>query len=180
MPTQEKRDLIIVESPTKAKTISKIVGEKYTVLSSQGHIRDLPEKSLGIDIENDFKPEYIIEKEKIKIINLLKKAVDNAEFIYLASDDDREGEAISWHLKNVLNPEDQKTKRIVFHEITENAIKNAIQNPRDININLVNSQQTRRILDRLVGYKISPILWKKIKKGLSAGRVQSVAVKLIV
>ena len=180
MAVQNKKDLIIVESPTKAKTISKIVGDKYTVMSSQGHVCDLPKKGLGIDIKNDFKPEYIIEKDKTKLISLLKNAVNNANFIYLASDDDREGEAISWHLKNVLATDDQKTKRIVFHEITDKAIKNAILNPRDININLVNSQQARRILDRLVGYKISPILWKKIQKGLSAGRVQSVAVKLIV
>ena len=172
--------LIIVESPFKAKTIKKIIGDKFDVMSSQGHICDLPKKELGIDLNNDFKPNYIVDSLKKKIVSDLKNKTKEAEVIYLASDDDREGEAISWHLKNVLELDDSKIKRIVFHEITEKAIKNAILNPRTINLDLVNSQQSRRILDRLVGYKISPILWEKIKAGLSAGRVQSVAVRLIV
>lgn len=173
-------NLIIVESPFKAKTIKKIVGNKFEVMSSQGHICDLPKKDIGIDINNDFKPNYIIDSLKKKIVSELKNKSKSADVIYLASDDDREGEAISWHLKNVLELTDDKIRRIVFHEITENAIKKAILNPRNLNLNLVNSQQARRILDRLVGYKISPILWSKIKTGLSAGRVQSVAVRLIV
>lgn len=172
--------LIIVESPFKAKTIKKIVGDNYEVMSSQGHICDLPQKDLGIDINNDFKPNYVIDRLKKKIVNDLKLKSKSAGIIYLASDDDREGEAISWHLKNVLELDDSRIKRIVFHEVTEKAIKNAISNPRAINLDLVNSQQARRILDRLVGYKVSPILWQKIKTGLSAGRVQSVAVRLIV
>lgn len=173
-------NLIIVESPFKAKTIKKIVGNKFEVMSSQGHICDLPKKDIGIDINNDFKPNYIIDSLKKKIVSELKTKSKSADVIYLASDDDREGEAISWHLKNVLELTDDKIRRIVFHEITENAIKKAILNPRNLDLNLVNSQQARRILDRLVGYKISPILWSKIKTGLSAGRVQSVAVRLIV
>ena len=174
------RGLIIVESPFKAKTIKKIVGNKFEVMSSQGHICDLPKKDIGIDINNDFKPNYIIDTLKNKIVNELKNKSKLSDVIYLASDDDREGEAISWHLKNILELSDDKIRRIVFHEITESAIKKAILNPRQLDLNLVNSQQARRILDRLVGYKISPLLWSKIKAGLSAGRVQSVAVRLIV
>ena len=173
--------VVIVESPAKAKTINKFLGKDYSVMSSFGHIRDLPAKSMAVDIENNFSPQYEISSDKKKVVRDLMSATKNAEAIYLASDDDREGEAISWHLKEVLNLPSDKTRRIIFHEVTEKAIKQAITSPRDIDMNLVNSQQARRILDRLVGYMISPVLWAKIKKGgLSAGRVQSVAVRLIV
>ena len=174
------RNLVIVESPAKAKTIKKYLGDDFEVTSSQGHIRDLPTKEIGIDIDNNFTPKYIINPDKKRIVNDLKRMSASAKVIYLASDDDREGEAISWHLKTALELTDDKIKRIVFHEITEKAIKNAVANPRKIDMDLVNSQQARRLLDRLVGYKLSPVLWKKIKSGLSAGRVQSVAVKMIV
>jgi len=173
------KKLVIVESPAKAKTIKKFLGKDFEVESSYGHIADLPTKEIGINLK-DFTPKYIISKDKKDIIKKLKSLSSKADQILLASDEDREGEAIAWHLKNQLKLSDDKTKRIVFHEITESAIKNAIKNPRDINYNLVNAQQARRLLDRLVGYELSPVLWKKIKKGLSAGRVQSVAVKLIV
>ena len=172
--------LVIVESPAKAKTIKKYLGDGFSVMSSFGHIRDLPTKEIGIDLENNFSPCYIVLPDKKKIVSDLEKASKAADIIYLASDDDREGEAISWHLKTVLKLSDDKIKRIVFHEITEKAITNALKNPRQINMSLVDSQQARRILDRIVGYKLSPVLWKKIKSGLSAGRVQSVAVRLIV
>ena len=174
------RNLVIVESPAKAKTIKKYLGDDFEVTSSQGHIRDLPTKEIGIDIDNNFTPKYIINPDKKRIVNDLKRMSSSAKVVYLASDDDREGEAISWHLKTALELTDDKIKRIVFHEITEKAIKNAVANPRKIDMDLVNSQQARRLLDRLVGYKLSPVLWKKIKSGLSAGRVQSVAVKMIV
>ena len=174
------RNLVIVESPAKAKTIKKYLGDDFEVTSSQGHIRDLPTKEIGIDIDNNFTPKYIINPDKKRIVNDLKRMSASAKVVYLASDDDREGEAISWHLKTALELTDDKIKRIVFHEITEKAIKNAVDNPRKIDMDLVNSQQARRLLDRLVGYKLSPVLWKKIKSGLSAGRVQSVAVKMIV
>jgi DNA topoisomerase-1 len=173
------KKLVIVESPAKAKTIKKFLGKDYEVESSYGHIADLPSKEIGINLEN-FTPKYIVSEDKKAIIKKLKSLSKKSDEVLLASDEDREGEAIAWHLKNQLKLDDDKTKRIVFHEITESAIKNAIQNPRDINYDLVNAQQARRILDRLVGYELSPILWKKIKKGLSAGRVQSVAVRLIV
>ena len=173
-------NLVIVESPAKAKTIKKYLGDDFEVTSSQGHIRDLPIKEIGIDIDNNFTPKYIINPDKKRIVNDLKRMSASAKVVYLASDDDREGEAISWHLKTALELTDDKIKRIVFHEITEKAIKNAVANPRKIDMDLVNSQQARRLLDRLVGYKLSPVLWKKIKSGLSAGRVQSVAVKMIV
>jgi DNA topoisomerase-1 len=173
------KKLVIVESPAKAKTIKKFLGKDYEVASSYGHIADLPSKELGINLD-DFTPEYVISKDKKDVIKKLKSLSDKADQILLASDEDREGEAIAWHLKNQLNLDDNKTTRIVFHEITENAIKNAIKNPRSINYNLVDAQQARRLLDRLVGYELSPVLWRKVKKGLSAGRVQSVAVKLIV
>jgi len=173
------KKLVIVESPAKAKTIKKFLGKDYDVESSYGHIADLPSKEIGIDLEN-FTPKYIISKDKKEVIKKLKKLSEKADEILLASDEDREGEAIAWHLKNQLKLKDEQTKRIVFHEITEQAIKNAIANPRDINYNLVDAQQARRLLDRLVGYELSPILWRKIKKGLSAGRVQSVAARLIV
>ncbi len=173
-------NLVIVESPAKAKTIEKFLGKDYTVKSSFGHIRDLSKKKLGIDIENNFEPEYVISEDKKKVVDELKKITKDSNTIWLASDEDREGEAIAWHLSEVLKLDKSKTRRIVFHEITKNAIQNAIENPRDINQSLVNAQQARRILDRLVGFEISPILWKKVKPALSAGRVQSVAVRLIV
>ena len=170
-------NLIIVESPTKATTIKKFLKDKYNVLASYGHIRDLPKSELGVDIENNFEPKYIIPKKSRKTISELKKAAEKSKNIIIATDEDREGESIAWHIKEVLKLEDYQ--RIVFHEITPKAIENAIKNPRKIDMNLVNAQQARRILDRLVGYKLSPFLWKKITKGLSAGRVQSVAVRLI-
>ncbi len=174
------KNLVIVESPAKAKTIEKYLGDDFTVASSYGHVRDLPKGDNAIDKENNFKPTYEISKDKLSIIKTLKSLVKKAELIYLASDDDREGEAISWHLKEALDLDDASTRRIVFREITKNAILNAIQNPRGIDLDLVNAQQARRVLDRLVGFELSPILWKKIKTGLSAGRVQSVAVRLVV
>ncbi len=173
------KKLVIVESPAKAKTIKKFLGKEYEVASSYGHIADLPSKEIGIDLET-FTPKYIVSKDKKEVIKKLKKLSKDADEILLASDEDREGEAIAWHLKNQLKLKDDNTNRIVFHEITESAIKNAIQNPRDINYNLVDAQQARRLLDRLVGYELSPVLWRKVKRGLSAGRVQSVAVRLIV
>jgi DNA topoisomerase-1 len=173
-------NLVIVESPAKAKTIEKYLGKDFRVISSFGHIRDLAKKNLGIDIENNFSPEYEIPKEKAKVVGELKKAAAESKNIWIASDEDREGEAIAWHLVSVLNLDLPTTKRIVFHEITKNAIENAMLNPRHVDMNLVNSQQARRILDRLVGYEISPVLWKKVQPALSAGRVQSVAVRLIV
>lgn len=174
------KNLVIVESPAKAKTIEGYLGKDYKVASSYGHVRDLPKGDKAIDIKNKFKPTYEVTPDKKEVIKQLKKLVLEAETVYLASDDDREGEAISWHLKEVLKLKDENTKRIVFREITKNAITKAIENPRTIDYDLVNAQQARRILDRLVGFELSPILWKKIKAGLSAGRVQSVAVRLVV
>ena len=174
------KNLVIVESPAKAKTIKRFLGSNYTVSSCFGHISDLPKEKLGIDVENNFIPKYIVPDDKKEIIANLKKKVKNVDIIWLASDEDREGEAIAWHLTNVLKLDKKKTKRIIFNEITKSAILKSIENPRNIDINLVNAQQARRVLDRLVGYSLSPILWTKVKKGLSAGRVQSVAVKLIV
>ena len=174
------KNLVIVESPAKAKTIEGYLGKDYTVASSMGHIRDLPKGNGAIDIENNYAPTYEVSPEKKDIINKLKKLALEAEVVYLASDEDREGEAISWHLKEVLNLSDSKIRRIVFTEITKNAIQNAIKSPRGIDVDLVDAQQARRVLDRLVGFELSPILWKKIKTGLSAGRVQSVAVRLVV
>jgi len=174
------KNLVIVESPAKAKTIEGYLGKDFKVTSSMGHIRDLPKGGDAIDIENGYEPTYEVSPDKKDIINKLKKLSEEAEVVYLASDEDREGEAISWHLKEVLDLTDAKTRRIVFTEITKKAILNAIEKPRSIDIDLVNAQQARRVLDRLVGYQLSPILWKKIKTGLSAGRVQSVAVRLIV
>ncbi len=174
------KNLVIVESPAKAKTIEGYLGKDFEVKSSYGHVRDLPKDDSAIDIENGFAPTYEISKDKKDVVKELKKLSKDAETIYLASDDDREGEAISWHLAEALELTEAKTRRIVFREITKNAIQNAIQNPRGIDIDLVNAQQARRILDRLVGFELSPILWKKIKGGLSAGRVQSVAVRLVV
>ena len=175
------KNLVIVESPAKAKTIENYLGKDFTVKSSIGHIRDLPKKGgMAIDIENGFKPNYIISEDKKKIVSELKAEVKKADTIWLATDEDREGEAIAWHLTEALNLNRKDTKRIVFHEITRKAITNAVENPRELNQDLINAQQARRILDRLVGFELSPILWKKIKPGLSAGRVQSVALKLIV
>jgi len=171
--------LIIVESPTKAKTIKQFLGKDYIVESSFGHVRDLPQKELAIDTEKNFEPKYIIIPKARKVVNLLKERAERAKEVILATDEDREGEAIAWHLTQALGLENSKLKRIVFHEITKSAIEEAIQNPKNINLNLVDSQQARRILDRLVGYKLSPFLWKKVARGLSAGRVQSVAVRLI-
>jgi len=173
------KNLVIVESPTKEKTISKFLGSSYVVKSSYGHIRDLPKSKLGVDVDKDFEPKYIAMPKAKKVISELKKLSDKASKVYLATDYDREGEAIAWHLKEALKIPDEKTERITFHEITQEAITGAVKNPRKIDLNLVNSQQARRILDRLVGYKLSPLLWRKIKYGLSAGRVQSVAVRLI-
>ncbi len=175
-----QKNLVIVESPAKAKTIEKFLGKDYTVKSSFGHIRDLSKKDTSIDVAKGFKPKYEIPEDKVKIVNELKKLSKEAEVVWLASDEDREGEAIAWHLKEALDLDESKTKRIVFNEITKNAIIHAVENPRNIDINLVNAQQARRILDRLVGYEISPVLWRKVKPSLSAGRVQSVAVRLIV
>ena len=174
------KNLVIVESPAKAKTIEKFLGKDFVVMSSFGHIRDLPSKDMSIDLENNFEPNYIITDDKVKVVKELKNAVEKAEFVWLASDEDREGEAIAWHLKEALNLDETKTKRIVFNEITKTAILKAVENPRSIDLNLVNAQQARRVLDRIVGYEISPVLWKKVKPSLSAGRVQSVAVRLIV
>ena len=174
------KNLVIVESPAKAKTIEKFLGKDYKVASSFGHIADLPSKELGVNVKGDFSAKYIINDDKKRIVKELKSLAKKAETIWLASDEDREGEAIAWHLANTLELTDSNSKRIVFSEITKNAILKAIKNPRDINYNLVNAQQARRILDRLVGYELSPVLWRKVKGGLSAGRVQSVAVRLLV
>lgn len=175
-----ENNLVIVESPAKAKTIKKFLGDDYIVKSSYGHIRDLEKKNLGINLDKGFTPDYVIPDDKKKLVAELKELAGKVKIVWLASDEDREGEAISWHLSEVLKLKKDSTKRIVFHEITKEAIKNAIENPRDIDQNLVYAQQARRVLDRLVGFKLSPLLWKKIKPALSAGRVQSVAVKLIV
>ncbi|PZD78717.1 type I DNA topoisomerase [Mesonia sp. K7] len=174
------KNLVIVESPAKAKTIEKFLGKEYQVESSFGHVADLPAKELGVDVEKDFKPKYIVSKDKKDVVKKLKSLADKADTVWLASDEDREGEAIAWHLAEVLKLDKNKTKRIVFHEITKKAILKAIENPREIDYNLVNAQQARRVLDRLVGYELSPVLWRKVKGGLSAGRVQSVSVRLIV
>ena len=174
------KNVVIVESPAKAKTIEKFLGKDYKVVSSYGHIVDLPSNELGVDIHNGFKPNYLISNDKKNLIKELKSLTATAETVWLASDEDREGEAIAWHLAETLKLKNENTKRIVFNSITKSAIENAIKNPRTIDYNLVNAQQARRVLDRLVGYELSPVLWKKIKSGLSAGRVQSVAVRLIV
>ena len=174
------KNLVIVESPAKAKTIEKFLGKDFQVESSFGHIADLPSKELGVDVEGDFKPQYIISTDKKAIVKKLKALAKKADTVWLASDEDREGEAIAWHLQEQLKLKEETTKRIVFHEITKKAILHAVENPREINYNLVDAQQARRVLDRLVGYELSPILWRKVKGGLSAGRVQSVAVRLIV
>ena len=174
------KNLVIVESPAKAKTIEKFLGKDYKVMSSYGHIRDLQKKDFSVDIEHGYKPIYEIPDDKKELVKQLKSEASKADTVWLASDEDREGEAIAWHLYEVLKLSPEKTKRIVFHEITKNAILHAIDNPRSIDIDRVNAQQARRVLDRIVGFELSPVLWKKIKPALSAGRVQSVAVRLIV
>ncbi|MBO7493054.1 MAG: type I DNA topoisomerase [Bacteroidales bacterium] len=174
------KNLIIVESPAKAKTIQKFIGKDYTVISSKGHVRDLPSKGMGIDIAHDFEPQYEVLDDKKALISDIKKKAAEADTIWLATDDDREGEAISWHLMEVTKMDPAKVKRIVFHEITKSAIEEALAHPRSLNVDLVNAQQARRVLDRLVGFELSPVLWRKVRPSLSAGRVQSVAVKLIV
>ncbi|MBU1992962.1 type I DNA topoisomerase, partial [Patescibacteria group bacterium] len=176
------KNLVIVESPAKAKTISRFLGNDYTVLASMGHIRDLPKSQMGVDTEKKFEPTYVISPDKEKTVKELKSKLGKGTTLYIATDEDREGEAIGWHLLSALGVDEKKTpvKRIVFHEITEGAIKRALDNPRKIDMKLVDAQQARRVLDRVVGYELSPVLWKKIRYGLSAGRVQSVAVRLIV
>ena len=174
------KNVVIVESPAKANTIEKYLGKDFLVTSSYGHIRDLEKKDMGIDVNNNFNTKYIIPEDKKAVVRELKKLTKKAETVWLATDEDREGEAISWHLKEALELPDNKTKRIVFHEITKTAILEAIKNPRGIDYHLVEAQKSRRILDRLVGFEVSPILWRKIKSNLSAGRVQSVAVRFIV
>ncbi|MDF3001787.1 MAG: topA, partial [Bacillota bacterium] len=173
------KNLVIVESPSKAKTIGKFLGSKYKVVASVGHIRDLPKSKLGINIENNFEPEYISIRGKGDIIKAMKKEAKDAGRVFLATDPDREGEAISWHIAYLLGINADEPCRIVFNEITKGAIQNAVKHPRQIDKKLVDAQQARRVLDRLVGYKISPLLWRKIRRGLSAGRVQSAALKII-
>ncbi|MBR0277323.1 MAG: DNA topoisomerase I, partial [Clostridia bacterium] len=172
--------LVVVESPAKAKTIKKYLGKNYNVIASNGHVRDLPKSQLGIDTENNFEPKYITIRGKGDLIASLKKEAKSAKKVFLATDPDREGEAISWHLAEILGVDEKNIYRITFNEITKNAVQTAVKQPRSIDENLVDAQQARRILDRIVGYKISPLLWKKVKKGLSAGRVQSVATRLVV
>ena len=174
------KNLVIVESPAKSKTIGKYLGSDYKVMASMGHLRDLPKSKMGVDLENGFEPQYIPVKGREETIKELKTAAKNSENIYLATDPDREGEAISWHLKELLELGDENVYRVTFNEITKKVVKDSIANPRDIDYNLVNAQQARRILDRIVGYKLSPFLWRKIKRGLSAGRVQSAATRIVV
>src|SRR5690554_5184168 len=174
------KTLVIVESPAKAKTIGKYLGSKYIVKASMGHVRDLPKSQIGVEVDNQFNPKYITIRGKGSILKELKDARKKVKKVYLAADPDREGEAIAWHLAHYLDLSEDDVCRVVFNEITKQAVKDAFKTPRKINMDLVNAQQARRILDRLVGYKISPLLWKKVKKGLSAGRVQSVAVKIII
>ena len=174
-----KQSLVIVESPAKAKTIGKYLGKEYTVKACMGHLRDLPKSVIGVDLENDFEPVYKPIKGKEDIIGDLKKSAKSAEMVYLATDPDREGEAISWHLKQLLELPDEKTSRVTFNEITKKVVQESIREPRAIDQDLVDAQQARRILDRIVGYQISPVMWKKIKPKLSAGRVQSVATRMV-
>ncbi|MBQ2758134.1 MAG: toprim domain-containing protein [Clostridia bacterium] len=174
-----KNILLIVESPAKAGTIQKYLGKNYTVMASMGHVIDLPKSNLGVDVDNDFAPKYITIRGKGDLLTTLKKEAKKADEVLLATDPDREGEAISWHLATALDIDPKSKCRVTFNEITKTAVKEAIKNPRAIDMNLVDAQQARRILDRIVGYKISPILWEKVKRGLSAGRVQSVATRLM-
>ena len=175
-----KKSLVIVESPAKARTLSKLLGGNYSLKASLGHIRDLPRSGLGVDIENGFEPKYVVPRAKSKTVKELKEATKKVSAVYLATDPDREGEAISWHLVQVTKSNRIPYRRVVFHEITKEAIERAFKHPRSIDMQLVNAQQARRVLDRLVGYKISPLLWRKVRRGLSAGRVQSVALRIIV
>ena len=177
--SKEPYNLVIVESPAKAKTIEKFLGEGFKVTASNGHLIDLPKSKIGVDIENNFEPQYIVIRGRTPLLNDLKKQANAAQTVYLATDPDREGEAISWHIANAIDP-DKDVRRIEFNEITKAAVTGAIQNPREIDLHRVNAQQARRVLDRLVGYKLSPLLWQKVRRGLSAGRVQSVTVRLIV
>ncbi len=174
------KNLVIVESPTKARTLERFLGKDYQIIASMGHVRDLPKSELGVDVENNFNPQYIIPRDKRKRVNDLKKQMGSAKTLWLATDPDREGEAIAWHIEQLMDSNGKNVKRVVFHEITEEAIKDAFAHPREIDLQLVDAQQARRVLDRLVGYKLSPLLWVKVKRGLSAGRVQSVALRLIV
>jgi DNA topoisomerase-1 len=174
------KNLVIVESPTKAKTLERYLGRGFSVKASYGHIRDLPKNPMGVDTERDFRPDYVVPDEKKKVVSTLKAANKRADELWLATDFDREGEAIAFHLTEVLDVKPQDAKRVTFTEITEDAVKEAFDNPRSIDLRLVEAQQARRILDRLVGYNLSPLLWKKVRTGLSAGRVQSVALRLIV
>ncbi|MFC1909622.1 DNA topoisomerase, partial [Chloroflexota bacterium] len=174
------KKLVIVESPAKARTLGKILGRSYNLKASLGHVRDLPRSRLGVDVENDFAPKYVVPRAKTKLVNELKKDAKAASAIYLATDPDREGEAIAWHLAETIQTDQLPLYRVVFHEITAEAVKEAFKHPRSIDMQLVDAQQARRVLDRLVGYKLSPLLWQKVRRGLSAGRVQSVAVKIIV
>jgi DNA topoisomerase-1 len=172
--------LIIVESPTKARSISKYLSKQFKVLASKGHVRDLPKSKMGVDIENGFKPDYVVVKSKKKVISQIKKSAKSADFVYLAPDPDREGEAIAWHLYELIKSQNKNIKRVLFNEITKKGVKRGLDSPRELNKNLFESQQARRIVDRLVGYELSPLLWKKVRRGLSAGRVQSVALRLVV
>src|SRR5688572_14454554 len=173
-------DLVIVESPAKARTLAGMLGPGYEITASVGHVRDLPKSKLGVDVDNEFLPQYIVPREKKDVVNKIKEMATTANIIYLATDPDREGEAISWHLIEAAGLEGRDLQRVVFHEITPHAIQEAFAHPRDLDVALVDAQQARRVLDRLVGYKISPLLWKKVRRGLSAGRVQSVALRMVV
>ena len=175
-----KTSLVIVESPSKAKTIGKYLGPDYVVKASMGHLRDLPKSTMGVDLEGNFEPHYIPVRGKEDLIKELKKEAAKADTVYLATDPDREGEAISWHLKELLGLSDSKAQRVTFNEITQRVVRDSIAHPRDIDYDLVDAQQARRVLDRIVGYQLSPLLWKKVRRGLSAGRVQSVATRLVV
>ena len=175
------KDLVIVESPAKARTIGRFLGGKYTAKASMGHVRDLPKREMGVAVDDlSFKPSYRISPDKRKIVSELAKASNEASTVYLATDPDREGEAIAWHLIKAAKIKESKIKRVVFHEITADAVKSAFENPRELDYHLIDAQQARRVLDRLVGYDLSPVLWKKVRRGLSAGRVQSVALRMIV
>ena len=177
---KNRKKLVIVESPAKAKTIEKYLGRTYKVMASLGHVRDLPKSKMGVDVENNYEPHYISIRGKGDVIKELRSEAKKAKQVYLAADPDREGESIAWHLSHLLNLDPTEKNRVVFNEITKDAVKDAFKTPRTIDMDLVDAQQARRILDRLVGYSISPLLWKKVKKGLSAGRVQSIALKLII
>ena len=173
-------DVVIVESPAKARTLSRILGSGYNVLASVGHVRDLPKSKLAIDVDADFAPDFVIPRDKSAIVKQIREATSTAETIYLATDPDREGEAISWHLMQAAGIPEDRMRRVVFHEVTETAVRRAFDEPRAIDVDLVNAYQARRVLDRLVGYRLSPVLWSKVRKGLSAGRVQSAALRLVV